>query len=127
LGSQTLERHETYVIGFAQRDSAALSLGMNLSGHWAALLMQGVAWVDATTYQILRMKTWLLPDQASVAEVTTTVDFNEVHFKHNSLAFWLPRDVEVEVVWKGKLYTNRHHYSDYRVFSVEAVERTPQS
>ena len=127
LGRQTLGPHETYVIGFVQRNSAAFSGGTNLSGHWTALLVQGVAWVDTTTCQILRMKTWLLPGLASVADVTTTVDFSEVHFKHNSLAFWLPRDVVVEVVWKGKLYTNRHHYSDYKVFSVEAGEKAPRS
>jgi hypothetical protein len=127
LGRQTLGQRETYVIGFVQRNSAAFSGGTNLSGHWTSLLEQGVAWVDTTTCQILRMKTWLLPGQASAADVTTTVDFSEVHFKHNSLAFWLPRDVVVEVVWKGKLYTNRHHYSDYRVFSVEAGENAPRS
>jgi hypothetical protein len=73
------------------------------------------------------MKTWLLPGQTNLADVTTTVDFSEVNFKHNSLAFWLPRDVVVEVVWKAKLYTNRHHYSDYKVFSVEAGEKAPRS
>ena len=127
LGRQTLERHETYVIGFAQRDSAAFRGGMDLSGHWTTYLVQGVAWVDTTTYQILRMKTWLLPGQTNLADVTTTVDFSEVNFKHNSLTFWLPRDVVVEVVWKAKLYTNRHHYSDYKVFSVEAGEKSPRS
>jgi hypothetical protein len=127
LGRQALERHETYVIGFAQRNSAVFSGGMNLSGSWTTFLVQGVAWVDSTTCQILRLKTWLLPEQASVAEVTTTVNFSEVRFKHNSLAFWLPQDVVVEVVWKGKLYTNRHHYSDYKVFTVEAGEKAPHS
>jgi len=127
LGRQTLERHETFVIGFAQRNATPLSLHMNPSGHWTTFLMQGVAWVDTTTYQILRMKTWLLPGQTSLADVTTTVDFSEVRFKHSSLAFWLPRDVEVSVVWKGKLYTNRHHYSDYRFFSVDTQGKAPRS
>ena len=127
LGRQALERHDTYVIGFAQRDATPLSIRMNPSGQWTTFLIQGVAWVDTTTYQILRMKTWLLPGQSSLADVTTTVDFGEVHFKHNSLAFWLPRDVVVAVVWKGNLYTNHHHYSDYKVFSVEAGEKPPRS
>ena len=115
------------MIGFAQRDATPLSIRMNPSGQWTTFLIQGVAWVDTTTYQILRMKTWLLPGQSSLADVTTTVDFGEVHFKHNSLAFWLPRDVVVAVVWKGNLYTNHHHYSDYKVFSVEAGEKPPRS
>jgi VWFA-related protein len=129
LGQETLERRETYVIGFAQRNAAAFSGRVNLSGHSVAALMQGLAWVDVKTCQILRIKTWLLPgpSQASVGNVATTVDFSEVHFKNNSAAFWLPRDVVVEVGWRGKLYTNHHHYSGYKLFSVEAGERAPRS
>jgi VWFA-related protein len=127
LGRQTVARRDTYVIGFAQRNANTLSIHMNASGEWASFRMQGVAWIDATTCQILRMKTWLLPGQANMAEVTTTVDFIEVHFKHNSMAFWLPQDVVVAVVWKGSLYTNHHHYSDYKVFTVEAGEKAPRS
>ena len=127
LGRQVIEKHGTYVVGFAQRSATPLSIHMNAAGSWGTFLIQGVAWVDTGTYQILRMKTWLLPGQTRLADVTTIVDFGEVHFKHNSLAFWLPKDVVVEVAWKGKLYVNHHHYSGYRFFSVEAVEKSPRS
>jgi VWFA-related protein len=127
LGRQAIEKHDTYVVGFAQRSATPLSIHMNAAGSWGTFLIQGVAWVDTGTYQILRMKTWLLPGQTRLADVTTIVDFGEVHFKHNSLAFWLPKDVVVEVAWKGKLYVNHHHYSGYRFFSVEAGEKSPRS
>jgi hypothetical protein len=129
LGRQVLERHQSYVIGFAQREASVLQGRMFMDGNSTAFMMQGVAWVDATTGQILRMKTWLLPGsaQANLANVTTTADFSEVHFKHDAQAFWLPRDVVVEVVWRGKQYTNRHHYSHYKLFSVEAGEKVPRS
>jgi len=125
VGRQAIAQHEAYVIAFAQHSVTPLSIRMNTTGSWATFLIQGVAWVDTGTCQILRMKTWLLPGQTKIADVTTTVDFGEVHFKQNSLAFWLPRDVVVGVVWKGKLYTNHHHYSGYRFFSVEAGEKPP--
>jgi len=127
LGRQPLDRREAYAIGFAQRSDTSELYGlMKLSGRPTAFLMQGVAWVDSVAYQILRMKAWLLPAGAtrmSVADVTTEVDFAEVQFKQNPLPFWLPRDVEVTVVWRGQRYTNRHHYSDYRLFSVQTQER----
>ena len=129
LGRQTLERQETEVIGFAQRTANTLSIHMNPSGHWTTYPIQGVAWVNATTGQILRVKTWLMTGsgKANAATVTTTVDFSEVHFKHNSRAFWLPRDVVVEIVWRGTQYTNHHHYSDYKLFSIETGEKVPRS
>ena len=124
LGRQLLERRETYVIGFAQRlDASELGGSMKLGGRPKAFLMQGVAWADSATYHILRMKAWLLPTDAarmSAADVVTDVDFAEVRFKQNPQPFWLPRDVEVTVVWNGRTYTNRHHYSDYRLFSVQS-------
>ena len=50
LGRQTLVRHETYVVGFAERSVSALSVRMNPSGRWFDFLLQGVVWVDLPTY-----------------------------------------------------------------------------
>ena len=64
---------------------------------------QGVAWIDATNHQILRLNTDLLeplPLLKLKAE-TTKIEFNEVHFSRIPEAFWLPADVTVTLDWRG--------------------------
>jgi len=81
-----------------------------------------VAWIDCKTYQVIRMRTDLLNPVARTRldRETTEVQYSEVRFKDVPLSFWLPRDVVVTVEWKGKLRRNRHTYSDFHLFSVEA-------
>ena len=51
------------------------------------------------------------------------VDFSEVYFTRIKEAFWLPKEVTVTLGWNGRELRNRHEYSDFKVFSVDASER----
>jgi hypothetical protein len=54
------------------------------------------------------------------------VDFHAVHFTHLNQSVWLPHEVLVSLEWNGKRLRNRHEYSDYRVFDVDASEKIAQ-
>jgi hypothetical protein len=95
----------------------------------ALLLVQGIAWVDPDTFQIIRMRTNLLATDHPVAlrEQTTDIRFSEVRFDGVPQSFWLP--FEVLVSWRvggGITYLNRHRYSDYRLFTVESYDKINQ-
>ena len=123
LGRQRIESYETYVVAFAQRPEIARLLArFRASDADALTLSQGVAWIECNTYQVIRMRTDLLNPvaRARLERETTEVHYSEVRFKDVPLSFWLPRDVVVTVEWKGKLRRNRHTYSDFHLFSVEA-------
>ncbi len=126
LGRQMIDGHTTFVVAFAQRpDTARTVERFNVDDASALILVQGVAWVDGSTYQILRMRTDLLKPAPKVRlqTQTTEIQFAEVHFKEITSAFWLPREVVVTVEWKGRTFRNLHQYSDFRLFNVQSEEK----
>lgn len=67
LGRQAISRRQTYVVAFAQRPGIARVVGRINFGQTSILvLFQGIAWIDSTSYQIIRMRTDLLPSKESV-------------------------------------------------------------
>jgi tetratricopeptide (TPR) repeat protein len=126
LGRQQANKHETWAIAFAQQPEMAQRIGrFDVDGKSVPLLVQGIAWIDRDTYQIVRMRTDLLmsPPKSRLKRQTTEIQFGEVRFKEFPAALWLPREVTVTVEWKGRTFRNFHRYSDFRVFKVETEER----
>jgi tetratricopeptide (TPR) repeat protein len=126
LGRQEMDGQPTYVIAFAQRPETAQRIGrFDFDGKSVPVLVQGIAWVDIKTWQIIRMRTDLLkpPPNTRLRRQTTEIQFGEVRFKEIATPLWLPREVTVTVEWKGKTFRNLHRYSDFKVFRVETEER----
>ena len=129
LGRQLIDKRETYVAAFAQRPVATRLVEWVGNGEkTAAVLLQGVAWIDPTTYQIIRMRTDLLAPRPDVhlERQSTEIRFAEVHLKTLPGAFWLPGEVVVTVSIFGETYRNTHRYSHFRLFKVETQE-TPEA
>ncbi len=126
LGTQMVDGKRVSVLAFAQRPEKAQPLAeFNVDRTSMPLLMQGIAWVDGETCRILRMRRDLLssPPKSRLDRLTTDIHYGEVQFRELSAPLWLPREVSVNVLWKGKAFRNRHHYSDFRVFKVDAEEK----
>jgi hypothetical protein len=131
LGRQKVHKRQTYVLGFAQKPGVARLVGrIDLAGMSIFVLAQGIAWIDSTSYQIVRFRTDLLTPEEDFApkRQTTEIDFQSVHFKGSPRVLWLPREVLVTTDWRGCTYLNRHHYSSFKLFNVatEQKVRTPE-
>ena len=125
LGRQRSEPF-AQMIAFAQKPGIS-DIVCSFSTHITApaqLLYQGFAWVDPRTHQIVRMRTSLLAPRPDIflTAVNSDIRFDEVRFQSVTAAFWLPREVVVNIFFYGQLYRNRHRYSDYQVATV-AVEQ----
>lgn len=130
LGRQSLDGKDLYVIAFAQKPQTARMTERFISeGATAVIFLQGLAWIEPTTSQIVRLRTDLLAPQSKVRlqRQTTEIQFKEVPFKQVATALWLPQEVTVTVDWKGRTLRNLHRYSDFKLFNVEAKEerKTP--
>jgi hypothetical protein len=124
FGTQTIRNRECQVVGFAQEPQKARRVCRFLIGsNSAVLLLQGLAWIDSETFQVLRMETWLLAPRAdiSLGSQISTVDFYPVQPTGSERMFWLPRDVTVEMVYRGVPVRNTHHYSNFKLFRVEST------
>ncbi len=140
LGDQKLGTRDTYVVAFAQKpDRASLFVMMaGRSGTSAQMLMQGIAWVDKSNFQIIRMRTDLLAPRPELAleSQTTEVIFSKVQLLDVITPLWLPSEVKVNVKFRELdvearrfdelSYRNVHHYSDYRRYRVSVHMVVPQ-
>ena len=126
LGRQKLNGRDTWVVAFAQRPATAQNHGIFRSGEVELVtFLQGLAWVDPQTYQIVRLRSDLLKPlpEVRLKRQTTDIEFAEVHFNRLQEAFWLPEKVSVTVDWNGHLLRNEHQYSEFKVFSVDSRQR----
>lgn len=146
-----LGRRVTDVVGFAQNPDARMTLASFSDGKRAVqTLLQGLAWIDPGSHEILRLRTVLLapPPGANLAKETTLVDYSPVQLSETSAAIVLPRKVVADLwlsvdthadlmddpcfrVAKGfflpqhrgtevRHFRNTHVYSDYKLFRVES-------
>lgn len=130
LGSQTIDGRRTEVIAFAGHAvEQAISGQYVLYAKPIPIILQGVAWIDAASFQVVRMQTELLAPLtfAGLSRLSTSAVFHEVHFHKSAAACWLPQVVDVTADFYGQTYHNRHSYSDYQLFSVGTDQKTPQA
>ncbi len=134
FGDQKIGQHDTYVVGFAQQpDKATLTVKTRgRSGAAEHMLVQGVAWIDKSNFQIVRMRTDLLAPRKDVGvnQQTTEVMFTKVQLADFATPLWLPASVKVFVEFtthNGDVdeffelsYRNEHRYSDYQRYRVSA-------
>jgi hypothetical protein len=124
LGIQTIRNRECQVVGFAQDPERARYLWkFDSQGTRFSLMVQGLAWIDAQTFQILRTTTWLLAPRKDIglSSQTSTVDFYAVRPTGTEKELWLPREVRVETLFRGHKVRNTHQYSNYKLFRVEST------
>jgi hypothetical protein len=128
LGSQVIDGRRAEVVGFAGHPvPEAVSGQYGLNGEHIPLILQGIAWIDSTGFQILRMRSDLLAPLtfAGLSQLTTNADFHAISFKNGSSVLWLPQKIEVISNFYGRIYRNLHSYSDYQLFTVDTGEHTP--
>ena len=125
LGQEVVGGRLTEVVAFTQESTARVRELFSINGKSGGILAQGIAWIDPDNDQIVRMQVDL---RAPVLEVglrsqTTRVIFTEVHFKGESSALWLPREVEVVTKFSDSIFRNIHFYSEFKQFTVQTQER----
>ena len=115
---------EAWQLHFRQRSDKPNTIRqyrMGLKGQSYRVNLKGRAWVDARTYQIVRMESQII---APIPEIKLMVDdavieYGPVHFKAKGISMWLPRTAEVYSEWGSKRFHQSHTFSNYALFSVD--------
>jgi len=98
-------------------------MGFESPSHPVAL--KGRAWIDAESYQIVRLETDLvapLPEIRLVAD-RAAIEYGPVHFRERNVDMWLPSSAEVYSDWRGRRFHRRHSFSNYLLFAVDDKQR----
>jgi hypothetical protein len=120
LGTQSVEKHPTYVVAFAQDPRLVKVPGViETDSGQVPLLYQGVAWIDQETYKIVRIRTDVLAPLPKIKlwQATSTVSFGEVEIPKFDARLWLPKTVEITWDLGGNRLGELHRYSNYRLFA----------
>jgi hypothetical protein len=121
LGQQISHHRIDDVVGFAQNPAVPWNAEQAQIGQeTAAVLVQGVAWIDSDSHQIVRLRTELLapPPGLDLEKQTTEIEYGAVRFKSVAASLWLPRQVKVTVEVNGRQYQNISSYTNYHLFRV---------
>ena len=86
--------------------------------------LKGRAWIDADTFQVLRLDSELvkpMPDIALTAEYLS-IRYAPVEFPAQKLELWLPQAAEIYSERNGRRYFRRHTFSNFKLFMVAAAQ-----
>ena len=118
------------VVAYAQKPETT-RLKARLTTHLgsAPLLFQGIAWIDPSNYQIVRLRNDLLGPvpRLYLERQTTEIQYEKVKFRQGANDFWLPQKITVAIDFSDNLYRNIHSYSNFRLFSVETRQEVKSS
>jgi tetratricopeptide (TPR) repeat protein len=109
----------------ADRPNTIRSYRMGYQGPSHPVALKGRAWIDAESYQIVRLETDMvapLPEIHLVAD-RTTIEYGPVHFRERNVDMWLPSTAEVYSDWRGRRFHRRHNFSNYLLFAVDDKQR----
>jgi len=124
FGIQPIRGRKCHVVGFAQDPERVGRVSpFQVQDKSIIVLVQGLAWIDSETFQVLRITTWLLAPRADIGLSlhVSSVDFYPVRPSGFEGVLWLPRDVTVVNNYRGIWFSNTHHYSDFKLFRVEST------
>ena len=119
LGEQKMSGHRTLVVAFAQKPESVLTPAkFLLEGRAVPMFLQGVAWVDASDYRIVRLRSDLLfpIPEVSLHRLTADIQFEPTRIQEVSSLLSLPREVEITSETGGSSVREIHRYSEYRLF-----------
>ena len=126
LGSLLDEGRRIEILAFSEKPEMAgrLASFRLQQARLVSLHMQGIAWIDSKTCQILRVRTELrVPyPQVQLSRRTSEVEYQEVKFPAAKRPMWLPKRASVAMDWAGKSLRNEHTFSDFQFFHVETKE-----
>lgn len=132
VGRSNAGGQDLFVMAFAQRpESVELHSSILAGSDGRTAPMQGIAWIDATSKRVVRLRMDLLGqiEKFPFESLTTDLSMVPVNFKSIGSVLWLPDRVTVHARYAGGELHTVHRFSDYlaeneRSAGVEEV-RTP--
>ena len=123
LGQQSMDDHKTFVLAFVQMPNQVKLPGkFKSAGKEEPFFFQGIAWIDQSTFNVVRLQTDLLSPVPSVnlVQMTTDLRFRSVRIKGYDADFWLPSQVLIRTEQGESVLNELHQYSRYKFFHAES-------
>jgi hypothetical protein len=123
LGMQKIGNRETYVLAFAQNPvHNGVRVVIESSYGPCSTSIQGVAWIDQSTFQMVRMQTDLLTPLPGIQvnQLRSILEYGAVRIRALDITLWLPAEVDTQWQTEYRAGGETHLYSHYRLFQSTA-------
>jgi hypothetical protein len=123
LGQQEMDKHETFVLAFAQHPGLVKDPAQVVAaGRSFPIFYQGIAWIDRSTFHIIRLRKDLLAPLSSIQLQRQTADlrFDDVRIAQVRSSYWLPREIEITMEFENHISREVHRYSNYHLYTAKA-------
>jgi tetratricopeptide (TPR) repeat protein len=117
---------KVWQVHFKQRkDKPARMREYNVGKNVYSVGLRGRAWIAADTFQVVSIETDLLSPvpQIRLAAEHISIDYEPVQFRKKHEELWLPQNAELFFDFNGRRIHRRHHFDDYRLFSVDENQK----
>lgn len=96
-----------------------------VGGHVFPIALKGRAWIDANTFQVVRLETDLREAHAELRlnSEHLVMEYGPVRFKNRNEELWLPASADYYAVLRGQRFHRRHSFTDYILFSIEDKQK----
>jgi tetratricopeptide (TPR) repeat protein len=123
---------KVWQVHFRQRkDKPARMREYNVGKNVYSVGLRGRAWISADNFQIVSIETDLVTPVPAIrlAAEHISIDYEPVQFRKKHEELWLPQNAELFFDFNGRRIHRRHHFDDYRLFSVDENQKisTPPS
>lgn len=117
---------EVWQVHFRQRkDKPARMREYNVGKNVYSVGLRGRAWIAKDTFQVVSIETDLVNPIPAIrlAAEHISIDYEPVAFVKKHEELWLPQNAELFFDFNGRRIHRRHHFDDYRLFSVDENQK----
>jgi tetratricopeptide (TPR) repeat protein len=113
-------------VHFQQRPNHSNSIrDYVVSGNHFPIALKGRAWIDAGTYQVIRLESELVKPipEIRLQRENLSIDYAPVQFHSRGSQLWLPSHAEMLVSLNGQFFYRTHDFSNFQLFSVSTDQK----
>jgi hypothetical protein len=122
------EGKPAWQIHFVQREDRPNRMRQyRVGGSVVPVPMKGRAWIDAASYQVLRLESELVHPikEIGLTQEHLAIEYKPVSFHTHAQKLWLPQTADIYVERAGRRYYRTHTFSDFKIFVVDTEQRIP--
>jgi len=110
-----------WIVHFVQRPDRISRLGgYRTQDHFYPWDFKGRAWIDAGSYQVLRLQMELAKPipPVGLTEQLVIIDYAAVTFHSHKQQLWLPQSAEIYMERHGRRFYRVHTFTDFKIYTV---------
>ena len=120
-GLSAWHNRPAWVVHFTQRPDRISRLGgYRTQDHFYPWEFKGRAWIDAGSYQVLRLQMELAKPIPAVGltEQMVIIDYAAVTFHSHKQQLWLPQSAQMYMERHGRRFYRVHTFTDFKIYMV---------